>query len=194
MGPFGINGGLPMFFWVWTLLAFATAGFVAAPDAPPNPRMITTTTAPARPAAPPSPAEPAAPASPASPAYVAEPQVPSGRFTTAVEVKPILTATKNVWVAVREYDGKDLVYVTQILSWRCGLVGMSLSINGGTPEIWDLPPCHEDTAAPNAIMPEDGLPYRAYPLGSVQTVTIGLTYDDLTTDAATYQRSQILMP
>ena len=127
-------------------------------------------------------------------ALVAEPQESTGKFTTATEVRPILNATKGNWIAVREFDGKDLVYVTQILAWRCGLVELTLQINEGTPEIWDLPPCHEDTASPNAILAEDGLPYRAYPLGSVQSVTIGLTYDDLSTDGATFQRAQVLMP
>lgn len=179
-----------MFLWFWTFLAITASGLASAsaPDAPASPRKVSTTSRPA------SPSEPAAPAAPASPSRIAENQVPTGRFTTAVEVKPILTATKNVWVAVREFNGQDLVYVTQILSWRCGLVGLSLSINGGPPQIWDLPPCHEDTATPNAITAEDGLPYRAFPLGSVQSVTVGITYDDLTSDSATYKRQQILMP
>lgn len=186
-----------MLFWFLTLIAASFAGLGGSPDAGPQPREVTSVGVPATPSVPlrpAAPAEPSSPASPASPALVAEPQVPTGRFTTATEVKPILTATKNVWIAVREYDGKDLVYVTQILSWRCGLAGLSLSINGGTPEIWDLPPCHEDTAAPNAITADDGLPFRSYPLGSVETVTVGITYDDLTTDSVLYQRNQVLMP
>lgn len=187
-----------MLFWFWMMLAISLQGgsaptppAVARPEkpaAPVAPRKITSTASPAGPAA------PSAPASPSTPAPVAEPQQPTGRFTTATEVKPILTATKSAWVAVREYEGRDLVYVTQILSWRCGLAGMTLSINGAPPEIWDLPPCHIDTAAPNALTPEDGLPFRAYPLGAVQSITVTLTYDDLTTDTAQFARAQVLMP
>ena len=61
----------------------------------------------------------AAPSGDTADRYVAEPQVPSGKFTTATEIKPIMGATKGNWVAVREYDGNDLVYFTHILSWRC---------------------------------------------------------------------------
>jgi hypothetical protein len=178
-----------MFFWLWSVLALSAVGL--SQGATPHSTWVNGVSPVSSPAAP---SAPDSPAKPAAPAKVAEPQVPSGRFTTATEVKPILTATRNVWVAVREYEGRDLVYVTQILSWRCGLVELTLQINNGTPEIWDMPPCHDDTASPNAITPEDGLPYRAYPLGSVQSVTIGLTYDDLSTDSATFQRDQVLMP
>lgn len=187
-----------MFLMFWMTFALAISG-PSAPSQPARPAATATiaVTAPATPAAPAAPASPSAPASPAVPAsspQVAEPQVPTGRFTTATEVKPILTATKNVWIAVREYDGQDLLYVTHIYSWRCGLMSMTMSINGSAPFIWDLPPCHEDTASPNAITDTDGLPFRSFPLGSVQSVTVSLTYDDLTTDTGSYTRQQVLMP
>ena len=163
-GPPEIGGSLIMFFMFLAHLAIALAGASSVPS-PQQPASVATVTVPAAPS---SPAAPASPTTPASSPAVAEPQVPTGRFTTATEVKPILTATKTAWVAVREYDGQDLVYVTQIFSWRCGLMSMTMSINGGAPFIWDLPPCHENTASPNAITAEDGLPYRSFPLGSVR--------------------------
>ena len=115
-------------------------------------------------------------------------------FTTASEVKPILTATKGVWVAVREYDGRDLVYFTQILSWRCGLTEFSYQINGGEAQVFPAAPCHEDTPTPNAILAGDPDPYISEPLGSVETVTVTLTYDDGTEDSADYERAAVLMP
>jgi hypothetical protein len=120
--------------------------------------------------------------------------VPTGRFTTATEVRPILTATKTSWVGVREYDGQDLVYVTQILAWRCGLAGLRVAINDAPLADWPLPPCHLDTPAPNAILPEDGLPYRAFPFGSVKTITVELIYDDLSSDAAVFLRPMVMIP
>ncbi|MDK3018439.1 hypothetical protein [Pseudodonghicola flavimaris] len=125
---------------------------------------------------------------------VAEPQVPSGQFTTAVEVKPILTLTRANWVALRAYDGQDLLYLTQLLSWRCGLLQIRLGINGGPLQVFPLPPCHLDTAAPNAVTDGDGPIYLSYPLGAVQSVEVELTYDDLTTDRAGFPRSSVLMP
>ncbi len=125
---------------------------------------------------------------------VAEPQTPSGKFTTATEVRPILSATKASWVAVRDWDGRDLVYVTQIWSWRCGLLQLKIGINGAPPEIWPLPGCHMEMPMPSVMLPEDGLPYRDFAPGSVQTIEVEITYDDLTTDSATFQRAQVLMP
>lgn len=125
--------------------------------------------------------------------YVAEPQTPTGKFTTATEIKPIMSATKGNWVAVREYDGKDLVYFTQILSWRCGLVGVRYSINGGPMQDWPLAECQLDTAQPNAI-PQDAKIYETHPLKSVNSLDVEIIFDDLTRDNAHFERKQVLMP
>lgn len=112
----------------------------------------------------------------------------SAPFTTAAEVKPILSATKANWVSVREYEGQDLLYVTHLWSWRCGLNGMRIGVNGAEPVTWQMPPCHEDQAAPNAILPEDGLPYATFPLGSIQQITIDVFYDDMTMETLKVNR------
>lgn len=127
-------------------------------------------------------------------AFAAEPQQPTGKFTTATEVKPILSATKPNWVAVREFNGQDLVYVTHLLSWRCGLLQLRYSVNGGAMREWPLPPCLTETAQPNALRSEDGPPYRAFDPGSVRSVRVEILYDDLSTDSADYQRADVLMP
>jgi hypothetical protein len=126
--------------------------------------------------------------------YTAEQQVATGRFLTALEVKPILSATRANWIAVREFDGQDLVYTTHIWSWRCGLVALHVGLNGAEPEPWPLPACHEETNSPNAMLPEDGLPYRAFPLRSVQTLTVELIYDDLTTERVSFNRQGAMIP
>lgn len=124
----------------------------------------------------------------------AEPQEPTGRFTTATEVRPILEATRGNWVAVREYNGRDLVYFTHLLSWRCGLVQLDYGINGGAMETFPMPACHEDLATPNALTGDDVLPYVGFPLGSVQSVEVRITYDDLGTDQAGFDRREVMIP
>jgi len=131
---------------------------------------------------------------PTANALVAEPQVPTGKFTTAVEVKPILNATRGNWINVREYDGKDLLYVTHLWSWRCGLLEMRVGINGNTPEPWPLPACHMDQPMPSVMLDSDGLPYKAFGLGSIAMVEIEITYDDLSTDGAKFNRQGVQIP
>ncbi len=131
---------------------------------------------------------------PKKPELVAEPQVPTGKFTTAVEVKPILNATKGSWITVREYNGQDLVYVTHLWAWRCGLVELRIGLNGNDPEPWPLPECHLDQPSPGAILENDGLPYRNFGQGSIAMVEVEITYDDLTTDSAKYNRQGVQIP
>lgn len=119
---------------------------------------------------------------------------PAQNFTTAAEVKMILDATKPQWIAVREWEGQDLIYFTNLLSWRCGLTSVSFSVNGEPAEQLVMEPCYEDTATPNALQATDILPYVTRPLGSVQTVTVSVTYDDDTPDEASYERKAVLMP
>lgn len=116
-------------------------------------------------------------------------------FTTAAEVQPILTATKGSWIAVREYDGNDLLYFTHLESWRCGLDGVMYGINSDVADqIWEQETCYEDEAAANAMKMENGLPFITLELGSVETVIVEITYDDGTTDTATYERKAIMTP
>ncbi|MDP2740936.1 MAG: hypothetical protein Q8O82_20075 [Pseudorhodobacter sp.] len=114
-------------------------------------------------------------------------------FTTAAEVKPILTATKANWVALREYEGQDLLYFTQLMSWRCGLSEARYAVNGAAPEVWPLGDCQDGTAQPNAILPDSQI-YATLNLGSVAEVTVTLIYDDGSEDSATFPRAAILMP
>jgi len=125
---------------------------------------------------------------------VAEPQSPTGKFTTAAEIKPIMQATRGNWVAVREYNGQDLLYVTHIWGWRCGLSAMAISVNDEPMQNWPLPACHTQYATPNAVLETDGLPYLTLKQGAVQTIDIQLVYDDLSMDAARFVRGNVLIP
>lgn len=139
---------------------------------------------------------PAVEAPAVAPDRAPEPQVATGQFTTAVEVKPILGMTKGNWVAVRDFNGQDLLYFTHLMSWRCGLWDVSYGLNGAPPDQFlSMEPCHLETNSPNAMTQiEEFLPYVTFPPGSVDTVTVALTYDDGTTETATFQRNEILIP
>ena len=116
------------------------------------------------------------------------------KFTTAEQIKPILTATKPSWIAVREYGGSDILYFTQLLSWRCGLSRLSYSLNDeNTLNDWDIGSCDEELPNPN-VFAEDQKIYATYPLGSIQSVTVHITYDDETTDQMRFERKAVFTP
>lgn len=126
--------------------------------------------------------------------FTAEPQVPTGKFTTATEIRPIMELTQPNWLAISAQSGNDYLYVTQIWSWRCGLLQMQMSVNDGPMEEWPLPPCHKGTSAPNAILESDGLPFKLFGAGEIEQIEVELLYDDLTTSKASYTRQDILIP
>ncbi len=127
--------------------------------------------------------------------FQAEDQTPTGKFTTAGEVKQILELTKASWVGVREYEGRDLVYFSQVLSWRCGLHQIRYSVNGGEMQIWDMPDCQLDMTTPNAI-PNDQVMkiWKPYELKSVQTIDVELLLDDMNEMSASFERGAIMIP
>ncbi len=125
-----------------------------------------------------------------------EAQVPMGKYTTAVEVRPILGMTKSNWVAVRLFDGNDLVYFTHLMSWRCGLWEIRYGINGEPAEnIMPMEPCNLEYQQPNSMIDGDNFPpYITLPGNSVETIYVEITFDDGTTDFAQFNRNEILIP
>jgi hypothetical protein len=117
------------------------------------------------------------------------------QMTTAAEIKPILEATRGNWLALREYEGQDLLYFTHLAAWRCGLSGVRVTVPGvATDAVLSLEPCYEGTAQPNAITDTAYAPYVTMPLGAAQQVSVTVTYDDGTEATQSYERAAILMP
>lgn len=132
---------------------------------------------------------------PAASGFVPEDQTPTGKFTTATEVKPILGATRANWIAIREWQGRDLIYFTHLESWRCGLAAVYYGVNGAPAQTaYPLEPCHLGTATPNALTMQDHLPYVKFPLQAVQQVDIRVLYDDGSQESARFLRRDVLMP
>ncbi|WP_223423485.1 hypothetical protein [Tateyamaria pelophila] len=116
----------------------------------------------------------------------------AAQFNSAAEVKPILQMTKANWIAVREYDGQDLLYFTHLEVFRCGLERITFAVNGGQPYLWQTPPCEGDETF--SEIPVDRLPYVVYPLGSIATVRVQLIYDDGTIDDEVFERAAVMTP
>ncbi|MCF2870164.1 hypothetical protein L0664_03710 [Octadecabacter sp. G9-8] len=125
-----------------------------------------------------------------------EPQIATGKFTTALEVRPILGMTKSNWVGVREFDGRDLVYFSHLMAWRCGLWDIRYGINGAPADIVvPMEPCNDAFAQPNVMVDvENFLPYVIYPLGSVESIYIEIVFDDGGMDFAQFQRNEVRIP
>ena len=116
-------------------------------------------------------------------------------FTTAEEVRPILELTRGQWIAVREYEGQDLLYFTHLESWRCGLRSVEFGLNGDDPnQLYELGICDVAAANPNALDLENHLPFIAFPAQSVGNIRVRVTYDDGSTDEAEFERGAILIP
>lgn len=120
-----------------------------------------------------------------------EDQTPSGKFLTATEVRPILAATQGSWIAVREFNGQDLLYFTHLLSWRCGLYGIKFAVNGADLQEFPMADC--DVNAPMTV-PSEATIYLEFPLGSIETIDVELLYDDLGTEAASFERANVMTP
>ena len=121
---------------------------------------------------------------------------PGQDFTTAAEVKPILTVTRASWIAIRPDDGNDLLYFTNALAWRCGISEIRYGLNGAAAvTVLAMEPCYEGEATPNALKMDRGImPYVLLPLESVESVTVVVVFDDGSEEPANYQRKAVLIP
>lgn len=125
-------------------------------------------------------------------ALLALPLPALAQMDTAAQVKPILQVTKGNWIAVREFNGQDLLYFTHLEVFRCGLDQIRFMVNGAAPVVWETPPCPGDETF--SEIPADRLPYTGFPLGSIETVQIELTYDDGTVESETFERAAVMTP
>ncbi|WP_028029825.1 hypothetical protein [Gemmobacter nectariphilus] len=129
----------------------------------------------------------------AAPLVAAQPAL-AQHFTSAAQIRPILEATRASWLALRPWEGKELLYFTHLESWRCGMAEVRFSVNSTeAARVWEMPPCLTGTAQPNAI-PADRLPYADLPADALQTVTVIVVLKDGTELRQDYARAQILMP
>ena len=97
-------------------------------------------------------------------------------FTTQAEVQPILEMTRANWVGLGTATGRDLLYFSHVLSWRCGIDEIRYGLNTATPyTVLQMEPCYPETTQPNAIR---DLPYRSYPQGTIRSIVVELRFED----------------
>ena len=110
-------------------------------------------------------------------------------FTTQAEVQPILELTRANWVGLGQASGRDLLYFTHLLSWRCGMAEIRYGLNGAAAEnVLQMEPCHRDTNQPNAIRE---LPFVSYPPGTIESVHVVVHFPDGTQIAEGFTRAEI---
>lgn len=115
----------------------------------------------------------------------------NAQMLDAAKIRPILSATKGQWVAVREWNGQDVVYFTHLLSWRCGLDKIEYGINSkSTDKVWNFIPCDETHSNPMAL-PADQQIFQGFNLKSIDTITVKITYDDGKVDSVTFDRAAV---
>lgn len=112
---------------------------------------------------------------------------------TLEQAKTILQMTQENWVAVRLFDGRDLLYFTHLEVYRCSFESLRYAVNGGKMQAWEMPPC-PDEGQLMAPIPEDHLPYAEFPPDSVEKVTVEIVYTDGTIARAAFDRAEIETP
>lgn len=96
---------------------------------------------------------------------------------TPALAKTALEATKRNWVAFRNYNGRQLVYFTHLVTWHCAMTSIRYSYNGADDwKSWPVPACNEDV--PYAVNPETDKLYETFKLGSIETVAVEITLSD----------------
>ncbi|MCC5965287.1 MAG: hypothetical protein JJU24_04045 [Natronohydrobacter sp.] len=110
-------------------------------------------------------------------------------FTTQAEVQPILEMTRAHWVGIGTATGRDLLYFTHLLSWRCGVVEIRYGLNGAAPEtLLQMEPCHRETNQPNAIRE---LPFIGYALNEIAAVSVRVVFPDGAEMVQEFSRAEI---
>ena len=102
------------------------------------------------------------------------------------QVKNILNITRDSWIAFRDFNGRQLIYFTQIITWKCGVKEIRYSLNSDDlAERFPVPECNP--LLPNSIGENDKI-YLQMKLNSVETAAVQLLFDDATTSATQIYR------
>ena len=91
--------------------------------------------------------------------------------------KQVLPLTTRNWIAFRNYDGRQWIYFTHLVVYRCGLSEIRYSIGSDDlDQTFPLPPCDEQR--PNAIDPVAYPPYLTMPIDTATSIAVRVVYAD----------------
>ncbi len=97
-------------------------------------------------------------------------------------VKQALNSTTGNWVAFRNFDGRQWLYLSHVLTWKCGLTEVRYAINSSTlTERWPLPACNPQN--PYALDPQADHIYTYFAPDSVSFVSVQIVFADGTETA-----------
>lgn len=99
------------------------------------------------------------------------------RGPTVELARTALGATSDQWVAFRNYNDRQWIYFTGIVTWHCALKQINYSINSeALDQIFPLPDCNAQT--PYSVDPESNPIYINMKLGDAQSVSVQITFAD----------------
>jgi len=101
--------------------------------------------------------------------------------------KQILPMIKASWLAFRNYSGRQLVYFSNLLAYRCGLSDIRYSINSDALDrSFPLPPC--DPAQPQSLDAAKYPPYVSLAPGTAKQIAVQAIFKDgSTTDTVRFK-------
>ena len=103
------------------------------------------------------------------------------------QMRAALEATAGQWIQFRNYDGRQWVYFTGLVTWKCGLSEIRYSVNSrDLGERFALPECNPQI--PFHIDPAKDQIYLTFAPGGARTVSVQIVYSDgVESPARTYR-------
>lgn len=112
-------------------------------------------------------------------AFAARAQQP---MMAPAQMRAALEATGHQWIAFRNWQGRQLVYFTHLVAWKCAIGEVRYVINGrGLSETFPLPACNRQN--PFVVDAEKDRIFLSFAPGEVTEIGIQLTYGDGTSSA-----------
>ena len=107
----------------------------------------------------------------------AAPVAATAQMPPPAQLKEMIEAFKDNWVTFRNWDGRQLIFLTMPLTFHCVIREMRYSLNGGElSERWPVPACNPQK--PFSINHEKDQTYLAFDPGAVSSVSLQLVYAD----------------